>query len=130
MTEAEYDRLYKDIKRDRLTNVEEYLNRGGDPSLSSSGGWSLLMATAFLGSSRILALLMDYGAGLEAATVMGETALALAVGRGHTKCVKLLLAGGASVSIRPLGHPLSTYMEYCGGPYPNIQKLLAEAGAD
>ena len=129
MAEDLFDQLYQHIKRGRLEAVEEFLARGGDPNLSNRGGWSLLMVAAFKRNSQILTLLLNHGAKLEAATVVGETALALAAGGGYVKCVKLLLERGASVHIRPLGHPLSVYIEYRGEPHPNVTKMLAEAGA-
>ena len=129
MSEERFEQLYSHIKRGNITAVETFLNQGGDPNLCNCGGWNLLMAAAFKVNSRILKLLLDRGAVLEAATVVGETALALAAGGGYIKCVSLLLESGASIYIRPLGHPLSKYIELRGGLHPSVQKTLAEVGA-
>ena len=131
--EETFDQLYQHIKRGRSTAVQDFLEQGGDPNLfngpAAAGGWNLVMVAAFKGNSRILALLLDHGGRLEDASVVGETALALAAGGGYIKCVQILLDRGASVDIRPLGHSLSLYMEYRGGTHPNVQNLLTEAGA-
>ena len=124
--ETPFDKLYKDIKRARLEPIQEYLDQGGDPNLQQ--GWTLLMTAAHFGTSKILTLLLDSGARLETeAHVEGLTALALAASAGRTKCVKILIERGASVDIRPHGAPLSVYIKNCGGPYPQIDKLLADA---
>lgn len=124
--ETSFDILYKHIKRARIEPIQEYLDQGGDPNLQ--GGWTLLMAAAHFGASKILTLLLDRGANLEAQPqIEGLTALALAASAGRTKCVKVLIERGASVEIRPHGVSLSTYIDYCGGPYTQIDKLLAEA---
>jgi len=128
MDEA-FDRIYDDIKYGRLAAVEEFLNQGGNPNLTNKNGWTLVMSAAFKGNSRILSLLLERGANINSINVAGCSALSLAAGSGHQKCVKLLLAQGADVQVRPLGQPLLTFMQYAQCPSPEINQLLAEAGA-
>ncbi len=123
--EAPFDNLYKDIKRARIQPIRDFLDQGGDPNLQES--WTLLMTAADFGNSKILTLLLDRGARLETeAHIEGLTALAFAASAGRTKCVKILIERGASIDVRPHGVSLSTYIKYCGGPYPGVDKLLAE----
>jgi len=129
MADELLERLYQDIKRGRLTAVEEYLDQSGDQNLTNRNGWSLLMAAAFKGSSRILSLLLERKVKLEATNSAGETALTLAAGGGYIKCVRLLLAHGASVDVRPLSQDLSVFMRYARQPSEEVNQLLAEAGA-
>ena len=129
MPDEEFDRLYQHIKYGRLAAVEGYLDSGGDANLSDRNSWSLLHAAAFKGNSRILTLLLDRGADIVATNRAGEAALDLSAGGGHVKCVKILLARGASTHTRPLGRPLSVYMEYAKCKSPEVNRLLGEAGA-
>lgn len=129
MEDQLFDHLYQNIKHGRLEAVQAYLDAGGYPDLCNRNGWSLLMATAFSGNSRILTALLDREAVLEITNVAGETALSLAAGGGHAKCVRLLLARGASVSVRPLGWPLSQFMKHARCPSAEVDELLADAGA-
>ncbi|MGI8924110.1 MAG: ankyrin repeat domain-containing protein [Fimbriimonadales bacterium] len=125
--ETPFDKLYKDIKRARIEPIQEYLDQGGDPNLQGRR-WTLLMTAAHFGTSKILTLLLDHGAHLETeAHIEGLTALAFAAGAGRSKCVKILIERGASVDVRPHGVPLSIYIKNCGGPYPQIDKFLADA---
>jgi ankyrin repeat protein len=121
---SDFDELYKHIKRGRIDKIRDFLAQGGDPNLRN--GWTLLMTAAHFGNTPILALLLDHGALLEAeGRTEGLTALALAASAGKRKCVSELLARGARADVRPHCLPLSTYIQYCGGPYPNVDKLLA-----
>ena len=72
--------------------------------------------------------LLDRGAVLEITNVAGETALTLAAGGSHAKCVRLLLAWGANVSLRPPRWPLSQYMKHARCPSTEVDELLAGAG--
>ncbi len=130
MADELFERLYQDIKHGRLAAVEEYLDQDGDQNLTNRNSWSLLMAAAFKGNSRILSLLLERKATLEATNSAGETALTLAAGGGYIKCVRLLLANGADVGVRPLGQYLSAFIRCARQPSEEVNQLLAEAGAD
>ena len=129
MEDELFDQLYQEIKHGRLTAIETYLDGRGDPNLINRNGWSLLMAAAFKGNSRILSLLLSRNVILEATNGAGETALTLAAGGGHVKCVKVLLTHGASINVRPLGQDLSMFMQYARQPSAEVTQLLADAGA-
>lgn len=129
MADELFDQLYQNVKAGKLVAIEEYLNQGGDPNLTNRNGWSLLMSAAFKGNSRILSLLLEQNVKLESTNCAGETALTLAAGAGHVKCVKLLLAHGASVNVHPLGWDLSVFMQYAKQPSEEVNQLLSEAGA-
>ncbi len=126
MAHEDYEQLYHYIKYGKLAAVEKYLDDGGDVNLSSRNNGTLLIAAAFKGNARILTLLLDRGANIDAMDKDGETALHTASGGGHVKCVKILLARGANTH---LGWPLPSYMIYAKCPSPEINQLLADAGA-
>lgn len=118
--------LYKHIKRGRIEPIREFLDAGGDPNLA--GGWTLLMTAAHFGQAKILTLLLDHGADIEGPSREGLTPLAFAASAGKRQCLQILIERGAKVNVRPHGTPLLLYVEYCGGPYPNVEKLLIAAG--
>jgi|GEM_PF-3399865 len=121
---SEFDELYKHIKRGRIDKIQDFLAQGGDPNLRN--GWTILMVAAHFGNTPILTLLLDHGASIDAESRLdGLTALAMAASQGKRKCVSLVLERGANPNVRPHGLPLSTYIQYCGGPYPQVEKLLA-----
>ncbi len=120
---TEFDELYRHIRRGRIDKVQEFLANGGDPNLTRS--WTLLMVAARFGNTPIVELLLDHGAQIECeGRTKGLTPLAMAASGGKRKCVSLLLERGARADVRPGGIELSTYIQYCGGPYPNVEKLL------
>lgn len=121
--ESKFDALYKHIKRGRIDMIQEYLAEGGDPNLRN--GWTLLMVAAHFGNTPILTLLLDHGAQIDAGSgTEGLTPLAMAASQGKRKCVSVLLERGANADVRPHGLLLDTYIQYCGGPYPQVEKLL------
>ncbi len=121
---TEFEELYKHIRRGRIEKVQEFLANGGEPNLRN--GWTILMVAAHFGNTPILTLLLDHGASIDTeGRTEGLTALAMAASQCKRKCVSLLLERGANPNVRPHGLPLSTYIQYCGGPYPNVDKLLA-----
>lgn len=122
-----YEKLYREIKAGRLTAVQAFLDKGGDPNLSNRYGWSLLMAAAMKGNSRITTLLLDRGAHINKSNDFGETALALAAGGGFPKTVKLLLSQGASLDVHPHGQSLSAYMRYARQASAAVDSLLTES---
>lgn len=124
-----YDVLYGHIKKGDCTAIEAYLNGDGDPNLHNRNGWTLLMAAAFKGNLRIVTLLLERGAEVNAVTrKSGESALALAAGGGYTKSVKRLLEHGADVSVTPLSRSLAHYLRYAKSPCESVNRLLAGVG--
>lgn len=83
--------------RGRLDWVQRLLARGA--SLNRSG-WTPLHYAATGPSSDVVALLLDSGAAIEAASPNGTTALMMAARYGTEDAVNLLLARGASRSAR------------------------------
>ncbi len=120
---SEFDELYRHIRRGRIDKVQEFLGRGGDPNLTR--GWTLLMVAARFGNTPILTLLLDRGAQIDSGSgTEGLTPLAMAASQGKRKCVSVLLERGANADVRPDGLSLDTFIKYCGGPYPQVEKLL------
>ena len=86
MHDDEFDILYQHIKHGRQAAVEQYLDNGGNVNLANRNGWSLLICAAFKGNSRILTLLLDRGADIDATTNPSyESALDLAAAGGHVE---------------------------------------------
>ena len=80
----------------------------------------------------VLHLLLNAGANVDAGLEGGWNALTAAAVVNHVEAVRVLLAAGASVKVRPDGFPLLNFLEWGGYKttrQPDIVKLLREAGA-
>ena len=137
--------LSKHIKRGRIVQVKEYLEKGGTPNLSyvlrhGFTNSSLLMVAANFGRPSFINLFLDYGADIDFVDVIGRSALVIAAINGHRNCVELLLERGASVRVRPQiysfsSEPLLRYiglnrLKYPESVYLKIVNLLVNAGAE
>jgi ankyrin repeat protein len=141
-----------------LEEARRLLDAGVDPNALSASGFPMLRAAILFGHQDIADLLRERGAayGLMEASLAGDTdtlaslldasgdtgtrvdvnapdmvgehAIQLAVSKGHTEAVRLLLAHGARPAVRnKVQHtPLSTA---CVSGYPEIAYLLVQAGA-
>lgn len=79
--------------------VEARLEDGGDPNKGEdSYNGPLLMEAARLGHARVVELLLDRGARIEATDDLGQTSLGEAAEYGHVDVVRLLLDRGADIS--------------------------------
>ncbi|SCW01987.1 LAFE_0E11650g1_1 [Lachancea fermentati] len=83
------EKLLKASKEGRLPYVGAYLENGGRPDFRS-----FLEAVKF-GHEDIASIFLAFGAQVNMSSREGQTPLMIAVGRGHTGTVKLLLDAGA-----------------------------------
>jgi len=65
---------------------------GADVNIPSLGGRTPLMGAAMNGHCEILKIFLAAGAELAPENDFGETALALAIAKGHTNCADLIEA--------------------------------------
>jgi hypothetical protein len=81
-----------------LVNNEVEVNK-----VSLSHGWTPVLAAAFQGNARTVALLIQQGADINATAEDGSTALLVATAHGHTETIKLLAEAGASTEMQWMG---------------------------
>ena len=97
-----------------------------------SSNWTPLMRAAYDNDISLAQTLIENGADVdyvdETSLKYGFTALILAVGKGHTEMVDLLIASGADLN---LNHPLRTACRGLVTTYnTDIVRSLIDAGAD
>ena len=100
------------------------------PSTISKDGFTPLMFAADKGHKEVVALLLDRGANINAASEGNflYTALMIAAGRGYSEIVNLLLARGADVNAsNSIGHTALTIAAGLG--HKEIVPLLLKNGA-
>jgi ankyrin repeat protein len=127
---ARFDALYTVMDKGPDGPVLEFLRNGGDPNLRGHEyGWTLLHAAAFKGRRTLLEELLARGADVEALEGQNFTPLASAAHRGHLRCVKVLLAAGASPDCRPLGQSLVESLRHASVKSDAMVELLLAATA-
>ena len=83
------------IKRGDAPALHTALDTGLDANLTNHNGWSLLMLAAVEGSETMGKLLLGKGARIDDRNKNGETALSLAVQKGHAGFEQMLRDRGA-----------------------------------
>lgn len=98
-------------------------------SLDPIHGLTPLMISAFTGNIAIMTTLLENGAGVDARSACGDTALGIASYRGHRDQVVLLLEHGAIVDSRnEIGQTPMMRAATCG--HANVIEMLLRHGAD
>lgn len=108
--------------------VELLLEKGADVSESMRSQAPILSA-AFFGHSRVLQLLIDNGADVDAIKSDGQTVLHTAAEFGYEKAVQLLLEVGADVDKQNGAGLTALYWATLGG-HLTVVRLLILYGAD
>lgn len=125
-----FDEADKAIKKGDVLRLRSELERGLDPDLSNRFGWTILMAVAMTGNTKIGGILISKGASLDRRNKNGDTALSLAIQMGHPPFVSLLLRSGASLDCHPHGNSLDIFMDwavqYCGVTKETMAKIRAQ----
>jgi uncharacterized protein len=80
------------IKRGDEPGLRIELNGALSSNLANPNGWTLLMLAAVEGNVGLGKLLLEKGARTEPTNNKGQTALAIAVQKGHTVFAELLMA--------------------------------------
>jgi ankyrin repeat protein len=84
-----------------LTAVKQALADGADPNTKDpTSGSTLLSTAALMGHTKVVALLLEHGADINARSRDGGTALHAAAFLGRAETVKLLLDKGADTTLR------------------------------
>jgi ankyrin repeat protein len=125
-----FDEADKAIKKDDVLCLRNELEHGLDANLSNRFGWTILMAVAMTGNTKIGEMLISKGASLSRRNKHGDTALSLAIQMGHPPFVSLLLKSGASLDCHPHGNSLDIFMDwvvqYCGVTRGTMAKIRAQ----
>jgi len=107
-------KAFRAIDQDDTATVRAMASEDGFHALTDSAGYTPLMAAATLGRERMVAILLDAKAPLEATAHSGLTALGMAIGKGQVGAARLLLDAGADprVATDP-DNPITTLLGVC-----------------
>jgi|GEM_PF-1689544 len=120
-----FDEVHRVIKHGQIQALEEVIPSVLSPNTTNQFGWTLLMAAALEGNTKIGFFLMEHGADVAALNHFGESALSLAALKGHLPFVKLLKSRGASGVVRPHGHDLESWLRNASGlPQAKIDAIM------
>ena len=103
--QLELDRgLIQAARRADLKGLKSCLANGADPNAQPGPDGSALHASAALGHSKVVLLLLENGAACNARGPREVTALQLASAEGHHDVVKILLKAGADINTLSSSH--------------------------
>ena len=91
--------LIEAIEESNFKRTQKLIAKGADVNQQNSYGYSALFAAARSGDAKIVKLLLDAGANVNARSPAGS-ALARAAQQGHAEIVRLLLQAGADVEAK------------------------------
>lgn len=104
--------------------IGRLLRAGADPNLRGGvNDWTPLMHAIHKNRLGSVKALIAGGAGVNAASSIGETPLMMAAGYGNTPAVELLLASGADP--RRKDHDGKTALDYAVAGVPDIDEFTA-----
>lgn len=123
--------LVEAVRRHQYDEAVRLLDEGAD--INAKDGYNqetALIATAKIyGSSRLIELLLERGADIEAEGLHGTTPLMAAVQQGHATLAEALLTAGANVNYRNK-HGRTPLHAAASGEKSTFVRLLLENGAD
>jgi ankyrin repeat protein len=121
-------KLFAAVSRGDLESARRLLDEGAPADVGQASARPLLLA-AEQGYEKIVALLLERGADIEAVDHLGDTALGWAASNGHDEVIKVLLAHHATIDHEDLdgSTPLNSAIAY---EHPATARLLIEAGAN
>jgi ankyrin repeat protein len=131
MTQSKKDPLFKAVKHGDVFVARQLLERGADAN-GHGGPGGLLGVAAWRGDGRMIQLLLDAGARVDAPEYGDWTPMVAAAAANHVGALRMLVAAGASVYVRPDGYPLLNWLEWAGLKsvrQETIVALLRDAGA-
>ena len=120
--------LMRGVRRGQLEVVEQALESGLDPGLTTPDGWTALHYASFYGRTELVEVLLRHGAPVDARHPLGWTPLHRAAEHGSVEVARLLIGRGAQIDARangrsPLGVAISKRHNRLAG-------YLVEQGAD
>lgn len=95
----EADKLVRSIQQNDLATVERLLSAGANPNEKGTATSTPLMMAVLKQNKRIIEMLLNADANINATDDIGDTALVLAL-KSDAEIVDLLLKRGADVSVR------------------------------
>jgi hypothetical protein len=122
--------LIEAIEDSNQKRTQELLAKGADPNQRNSYGYPALSIAAGIGDARIVKLLLDAGADVNAHSAnLNDTALARAAGRGHPEIVRLLVKAGADLEAKD-GSGWTPLFEAAMSGNSESVKILLDAGSN
>jgi len=120
--------FYAAILNNDLNTIKAYLAGGGDVNARDEAGQNALQTAASLGSTGIVALLLQNGADKNATNSWGQNALMLSAYSGHLESVELLLRSRAEVNTADK-RSLTALMCAAKEGHPLTARALLRSGA-
>ena len=122
------DEFYSAIRNNDLARLENLLRGGADVNTRDRHAETPLMYAAYVGSLDAMQLLLNHGAGVDAQSQSGATALIWAA--TDLSKVRLLTEHGANVNLATKRRRTALLVAAMSDPSADIVKLLIDKGAD
>lgn len=128
---SDKESFIESARRGDLEGVKSFLDSGLDPNTRDprdKENSTVLMVAAMVGQTKVIELLLDHRADVDARTNHGRTALMWGAWRGRNEAVKALLAKGADINaVDDAG--VSALFLSIGANQPAVVKTLVANGA-
>lgn len=80
-----HSKIFSAVRNGHEEILMRYIASGGDLNITDHDGWSLLMHAAVHGQTKMVQILLGYGASPDIADEQNNTAHAIAMKRGYTE---------------------------------------------
>ncbi|KAK6544750.1 Ras GTPase ras2, variant 2 [Orbilia ellipsospora] len=122
--------LVQTARKDKRRTAKRLLTLGADPNGDVGADGNALYASAAMGNTKMVALLLDNGGAINACDTRGSTPLLIAAAEGHTATVKYLLSRGALVDAHNGTHESTALISATFRGHLKVVQLLIQNGAN
>lgn len=123
-------RIFEAIVTNQYEQLARYLQRGGNPNLSDTGGSPMLHLAVAYSGLRFVDLLLRKGASVHQLDAFGNTALHIACLAGGRDAAELLLSHGAHIDSVSVERPWTPLMIALNQHDIEMASWLIQQGAD